>query len=472
MVSVDLSVPCAIHVVGAGGAGMGAIASVLNAMGHRVSGSDLKDGPLVTRLRAEGVKVAIGHDPSNISDADYLAISSAINRNNPEVREARSRGVPVLRRRDILPAIAANQRTIAVAGTHGKTTTSSMLALVLVEAGLQPSFIIGGDVNEIGTGAAWSSGEWFVVEADESDRTFLSLPAEVAVVTNVEPDHLEAYGGSTSTLEDAFDRYIRDASSAVVCADDPVASRLGSAAGAISFGTSPDADYRMTNISLRMPSVSFDLWHNNGTARRLGRVRLPTPGMHNAYNAAAAAVAGMAAGASFNDAAVALSRFGGVARRFEFRGSVSGVTFVDDYAHLPGEVTAALAAARTGTWDRVVCVFQPHRYSRTASLGRKFASSFEDADVLVLTDIYPSGESPIPGVTSKIVLDAVLDADPWASLSWLPRLDDVTAWLVDRLRPGDLCLTLGAGDLTTLPDLVIERLEERSTTRGLTPAGR
>ena len=463
----DLSTPTAVHVVGAGGAGMGAIASVLRSMGHRVTGSDLREGPVVARLRAEGVPVAIGHDAAHLGDAAFVAVSSAIRDNNPEVRAAVGRGIPVLRRRDILPAIAASRRTIAVAGTHGKTTTTSMLALVLVESGLKPSFIIGGDINEIGTGAAWDNGEWFLVEADESDRTFLSLPTEVAVVTNVEPDHLESYGGSSLALADAFSRFLAQADRAVVCADDPIAARLGAEAGAITFGLHPTADYRMTDLSLQMPLVSFDLWHG---PRRLGRIELPTPGLHNARNAAAATVAALVAGASFEDAARALARFGGVARRFEFRGEATGITFVDDYAHLPGEVSAALEAARTGDWRRVVCVFQPHRYSRVASLGRDFADSFREADELVLTGIYASGESPKPGVTTKIVLDAVLEAHPWASVAWLPRLDDVVKWLAERLRPGDLCLTLGAGDLTSVPDTVIERLEASSSAGRLGPS--
>ena len=468
MTGLDLSVPASFHIVGAGGAGMGAIASVLRSMGHRVTGSDLRDGPVVARLRAEGVRVAIGHDPANLGDANYVAISSAITDSNPEVKAAAARGVPVLRRRDILPAVAASRRTIAVGGTHGKTTTTSMLALVLVEAGMRPSFIIGGDVNEIGTGAVWDHGEWFAVEADESDRTFLSLTSELAVVTNVEPDHLESYGGSAAALTEAFGRFLAGAGRKLVCADDPAAARLGAAAGAVTFGTRAEADYRMTDLSLGMPSASFDLWHG---PRRLGRVELPTPGLHNALNAAAATVAGLLAGASFQDAASALARFGGVARRFEFRGDAAGVTFVDDYAHLPSEVSAALAAARTGEWRRVVCVFQPHRYSRTAAVGADFADSFGQADHLVITGIYPSGEAPTPGVTSKIILDAVLDAHPSASVAWLPRLDDVARWLESRLRSGDLCLTLGAGDLTSVPDLVIERLEARSRRDGATSVG-
>ncbi len=467
MSPVDLSAPTSIHVVGAGGAGMCAIASVLRSMGHRVTGSDLRDGPVTARLRAEGVPVAIGHDPANLGDAALVAISSAIRDSNPEVRAARERGVPVVRRSEILPAIASSRRTIAVAGTHGKTTTSSMLALALVEAGLNPSFIIGGDVNEIGTGAMWDAGEWFVVEADENDHTFLSLDPEVAVVTSVESDHLENYQDSPAALAAAFEEFLASSRHRIVCADDRGAARLGEALGATTYGTDPDADFRMVDVSLKMPTSEFELWTGD---QRLGRARLPIPGLHNALNATAAIVAAVTAGASFADSVRALARFGGVARRFEFRGDVAGVTFVDDYAHLPSEVEAALAAARTGHWDRVVCVFQPHRYSRVASVGADFAHAFVEADHLVLTGIYPSGEAPRPGVTSKIVLDAVLDAHPWSSVTWLPRLDEVADWLEARLRAGDLCLTLGAGDLTSTPDVVIERLEAREADRPSTVA--
>jgi len=455
MTGIDFSVPTSVHFVGVGGAGVCAIASVLRAMGHHVSGSDLRDGPAIARLRAEGMSVAIGHDPANIGEAAVVVVSSAIPDNNSEVRTARSRNIPVMRRSQILPAIAAGRRCIAIAGTHGKTTTSSMLALMLVEAGLGPSFIIGGDVNEIGTGAMWGQGEWFVVEADENDHTFLSLRPEVAVVTSIEPDHLENYGDSPAALNDAFKQFLAEASIRIVCADDPGAALLGESLGAVSYGTDPDADYRMTNLSLKMPETCFDLHHRN---KLLGTVTLPVPGLHNARNATAAMAAALSTGASFEPAARALARFGGVARRFEFRGEVAGITFVDDYAHLPGEVEAALSAARTGDWNRVVCVFQPHRYSRVASVGTQFANSFNAADHLVLTDIYPSGEAPLPGITTKIVLDSVLDTCPLTQVTWLPRLADVADWLATQLRAGDLCLTLGAGDLTTVPDLVIERL--------------
>jgi len=446
----DLSEPRRVHVVGVGGAGMSAIAIVLAQMGHRVSGSDLKASPGLDALRALGVDVHVGHAAAHVGDVDALTTSTAVPATNPEVVEARRRGLPVLRRAEILAAIARACPTIAVAGTHGKTTTSSMLALALTQAGLDPSFVIGGEVNEIGTGARWSGGPWLVVEADESDGTFLELPTALAVVTNVEPDHLDHWGGFAN-LEAAFRRFVDGAGQAVLCADDPGAAALARP-GDATYGTSPEATYRMVDLELGRTSTGFTLRHG---ADELGRVELPLPGVHNARNAAGAAVAAMVAGAPFEAARDALARFGGVARRFEFRGEAGGVTFVDDYAHLPSEVRAALQAARQGGWSRVVCVFQPHRFSRTEALAASFADAFDDADVLAVTEIYAAGEAPRPGVTGKLVLDAVLDAHPRRRAAWLPHRADVLTWLRSELRPGDLCLTLGAGDLTSLPDQLL-----------------
>jgi len=458
MMIPDLSEARRIHLVGAGGAGMGAIADVLHRMGHTVTGSDLKDGPVVERLRVAGMEIHVGHDAANLGSADLVAISTAIPERNPEVRAANERQIPVLRRSDILPAISAERRSIVVAGTHGKTTTSSMLAMAMVEADLDPSFIIGGDVNEIGSGAVWADGEWFIIEGDESDRTFLSLGAEIAIVTNVEPDHLETYDNDPEQLMAAFVEFVEAATTRIYCADDPGAMQLARAVPGITYGTAEHADYRMVDIETGRASVTFTIRHD-GT--EVARVQLPTPGMHNARNATAALVAAITARGSAAAAASALARFGGVARRFEFRGEIDGVTFVDDYAHLPTEVEAALEAAADGGWERIVCVFQPHRYSRTAALWQDFANGFGRADVLLVTDIYPSGETPRPGITGKLIVDAVLEAHPWSNVGWMPRLDDAAGWLAHRLRPGDLCLTLGAGDLTGLPDQVIGRLENR-----------
>ena len=442
----DLSTQRHIHIVGIGGSGMSAIATVLAAMGHTVSGSDLKDSANLDRLRSMGVAVSIGHAAGHVGDVDAVTISTAVPPTNPEVAEADRRGIPVLRRAEALAAIAAVRRTIAVAGTHGKTTTSSMLALVLVEAGLRPSFIIGGEVNEIGTGAVWDDGEWFVVEADESDGTFLELGAEAAVVTNVEPDHLDHYGGFDG-LVDAFDRFVAATPGPrVVCADDKLLRGLD---GVVTYGTDEDADYRMVEVTSARSGVRFGVEHGGA---RLGDVSLPVPGLHNARNACAALVAGLQLGAPFDAAARALARYGGVARRFQFRGERDGVSFVDDYAHLPTEVRAALAAARDGGWRRVVAVFQPHRFTRTAALWRDFADAFVDADLVVLTDVYSAGEAPRPGVSGKLLVNAVLDAHSQTRVAYLPGRGEIAPYLRRALRPGDVCMTLGAGDITSLAD--------------------
>ena len=451
----DPAVARHIHIVGVGGAGMSAIATVLHAMGHEVSGSDLRESGVTERLRALGVRVAIGHEAGNLGDADLLTRSTAVGPDNPEVVEARRRGLPVLTRAETLAGIAARKRCIAVAGTHGKTTTASMLSLILVEAGLHPSFLIGGEVNEIGTNAVWDTGEWIVVEADESDGTFLHLVPDIAIVTNVESDHLDHYG-SFDAVRTAFAEFLASARHRVVGSDDPEARTVGRAVGADLVGLGDDATHRITSVVTGRSSVSFDLDGPDGV--QLAHLTVSVPGLHNAKNAAVATVAALGAGATPDAATRALARFGGVARRFEFRGELGGVTYVDDYAHLPTEVRAALAAARNGDWGRVVAVFPPHRYSRTAEVGADFGESFDDADVVVLTDVYGAGEAPVPGVSGRLVADAVRRARPDVELHYVPGRPDLVAAVADLLRPGDLCLTLGAGDLTSLPDELMAHL--------------
>jgi UDP-N-acetylmuramate--alanine ligase len=435
-----------------GGSGMSAIAQVLVAMGHTVTGSDLAASVVTERLRGLGVDVRVGHRAEHVGAVDAVAVSSAIPSTNPEVVAARARGVPVLRRADVLTAITRERRTVAVAGTHGKTTTSSLLAMALVGAGLRPSFVIGGDIAGVGSGARWDGGEWLVVEADESDGTFLDLDADIAVVTSVEPDHLEHYG-SFGRLVDAFDRFLAAAGTgSLACADDPVAARLGAAHGSTTYGFDAGARLRILDFAAGRSSTSFTL---AGDGRQLGRVTVPLPGRHNARNAVAAIGAAVAAGAGFDAAAGAVAAFAGVGRRAQLRGEAGGVTFVDDYAHLPGEVRAALGAAADGGWDRVVCVFQPHRYSRTEALWAEFGPAFEGADLVAVTEVYPAGEAPRPGVSGRLVADAVRAADPGRRVEWCPGRDELVGFLRAELRPGDLCLTLGAGDLTTLPDQLL-----------------
>jgi UDP-N-acetylmuramate--alanine ligase len=451
--ALDLGEPRRIHIVGIGGAGMSAIALVLRDMGHHVSGSDLKDSPVAERLRSRGITVAVGHDPGNVAGAEAVTSSPAVQPENAELAEARARGILVLPRSAMLAAICATRRCLAVTGTHGKTTTASMLSLILVEAGLRPSFVIGADVNEIGTNAVWDAGEWLVVEADESYGTFQAITPDLAVLTNVEPDHLDFYG-TFDVLRAAFADFVASARlGSVVCADDPEAAAIGREHGATTVGADPGSTYVMEHLDLQRSSVSFTL---RGPEGELGTVAIGVPGLHNARNGATAVVAALEAGAPFAAAQAALARFAGVTRRFEFRGQASGVTFVDDYAHLPAEVRAALATARTGGWERVVAVFQPHRFSRTAALAPEFGSAFADADVLVVTDIYSAGERPVPGVSGRLVADAVRGQDPRLPVTYAAGWEELRQTVAAALRPGDLCLTLGAGDLTILPDELLE----------------
>ena len=452
---LDLSVSRRVHVVGIGGSGMSALAEVLVAMGHRVSGSDLVSSPVLDRLASLGVQTEVGHAAGHVGDAEAVAISTAVPPDNPEVVAARQRGLPVLPRAELLAAVAAGRRTIAVAGTHGKTTTSAMLAVALEGAGLRPSFLVGGVIGGLATGARWGEGEWLVVEADESDGTFLRLAPEVALITSVAPDHLAHWGGFDALVA-AFERFAAGATGpALVCADDELAARAGARSDALTYGEQAGADYRVVDLELAPASVRFLLEHGGSP---LGEIRVPVPGRHNALNAAAATAVALLVGAPFEAVAASLERYPGVARRFQHRGQAGGVTFVDDYAHLPAKVAAAVSAACGGGWGRVVCVFQPHRYSRTEALWRDFATAFDGADLLVVTDVYGAGEPPRPGVTGKLIVDAVLEARPTQAVAWLPTRADVVAYLRSRLRPGDLCLTLGAGDITTLPDEVMEAM--------------
>jgi UDP-N-acetylmuramate--alanine ligase len=442
-----------IHVVGAGGAGMSAIALVLAQMGHAVSGSDLRDSRSLTRIALVGVATHVGHRAEHVAAGiDAVVISTAVGKRNVEVQRAEELGIPVLRRADMLAAITAQKRGIAVAGTHGKTTTSSMLTLILRGAGMRPCFLVGGELNEVGTNAGWDEGEWLVVEADESDGTFLDLPTEAAIVTSVEPDHLEHYG-TFEKLVESFDEFVKGATGpTVVCVDDEHAAALAARhPGVVTYGFG-DAQYRITDFRAHGVGSSFALCRGGATGETVAELALPIPGRHNAANAAAAAALAAELGVDAGAARAALASFGGVARRFQFRGARDGITFVDDYAHLPTEVRAAISAARDGAWTRVLVVFQPHRYSRTESLWPDFATAFDGADHVVVTDVYPAGESPRVGVTGRLVVDAVQRARPDLPVQYAPTRATLRDLPQRLASAGDLVLTLGAGDLTTMPD--------------------
>lgn len=458
--SVDLRTPKRVHIVGVGGSGMSAIAEVLAGTGHTVSGSDLNHSVVVDRLRERGIEVAVGHDAANVGEVDLVTHSTAIPATNPELVEARSRELPVLRRADTLAEITRAWRTVAVAGTHGKTTTSAMLTAALTGAGFDPAYIVGGDLRDLDRGAAVGSGEFLVVEADESDGTFIRLDAEAVVVTNVEPDHLEHYGGFDG-LQAAFIQFVTQASGPrVLCLDDPGSAELAKLTAEytpITYGTEPAAMWRIVDPLPTPNGVSFTVSGPTGEVK----IALAQPGMHNARNATAALAAAASLGADPDRVAEALTGFGGVGRRFEPRGQAAGVTLIDDYAHLPTEVEAALSAARSLGPKRLVAAFQPHRYSRTEQLWSTFGNSFSEADVLFVTGIYASGETPRPGISSELIVQVVTEANPDADVRHVPSLDDLPAAMLAELGDGDLCITLGAGDLTTVPDALLSGLEAR-----------
>jgi UDP-N-acetylmuramate--alanine ligase len=460
---LDLSVPGKYHVVGVGGPGMSAIAIVLAEMGHDVTGSDIRERAVLDRVRAAGVRVRVGHDRQLVHGRDAITYSTAIPARNVELDEAHRVGVPSLHRSGMLASICARAKSIAVAGTHGKTSTTSMLMLMLVEAGWRPNFVVGGDVTDMGTGAQWTGGEWLVVEADESDGTHLQLPLHATLLTNVEVDHLDHYG-TYEAIIDGFDRYLAQVPGPkVLCIDDPRCAALAQRHGAITYGTSPAADFVATQITPDNGSFMFDVSHHG---RVLGSVVLPLRGVHNVRNATGALAMAVTIGVPFEDAVAALAKFGGVARRFDIRGVDGGATLVDDYAHLPNEIAAVLAAAKGSGdgWRRVVAVFQPNRFNRMAVMWRDYCDAFEQADLVVLTDIFASGTTPIPGVTGKLVVNAVLDAHPRTRLAWMPRRGDLADYLARELGDGDVCISMGCGDIASLPDEVQAR---RAELRGL-----
>jgi UDP-N-acetylmuramate--alanine ligase len=457
--ALDLAVAHRVHVTNVGGAGMSAVATLLVEMGHEVTGHDpAADTPFIDPLRSLGAAITTG-PPGELPGTYAVVVSTATPPDHPQIVAARSAGIPVVHRAAALAAICRTRRTIAVAGTHGKTTTSALLATLLAGAGVEVGYVIGASVAGLGRSAAWGGDGPLVVEADESDGTFLQLGAESAIVTNVELDHLEHWG-SEPALRSAFERFVAELPGvAVLCVDDPGAAALaGHATTPRGYGTSAEASYRVVDAGTEGTGVRFTLEHEG---ERVGVVVPGAPGLHNARNAAGALALAHELGVPLAQGAATLEGFRGVARRFEVRGEAAGVILVDGYDHLPTEVAAALAAARSGGWRRIVCCFQPHRYSRTQALGRTFADCFADADLLVVTELHPAGEAPRPGVSGKIVVDAVLDAHPWKHVAWMPTLDDVVAYLGAALRPGDLCLTLGAGDLTTIPPRVLALLEAR-----------
>ncbi|MEW6552881.1 MAG: UDP-N-acetylmuramate--L-alanine ligase [Actinomycetota bacterium] len=438
-----------IHFVGIGGAGMSAIAVVLLARGIQVSGSDLKESRNTRRLQQMGALIHIGHHAENVDDADLVVASSAIPERNREIARARELGLEIIPRAAMLNMIMEEGRGIAVAGTHGKTTTTSMIAMIMREAGLDPTYVIGGELNDVGSGAHAGSGGYVIAEADESDGSFLFLRPWAEVITNIEEDHLDFFHDE-SEVRDYFQRFVSllpQDGLLVYAGDDPGAASLRrqGPGRAVSFGEGEDNDFRSEGVELSPDGSSFRVSH---CGRSLGRVDLGIPGEHNVRNAMAALALTLTIGVDFEVAARALEGFRGVQRRYQNMGEVAGIRLVDDYAHHPTEVMTTLKAAAMEGARRLVCIFQPHRYSRTAAMWQGFGDALLLADLVIVTDVYAAGEDPLPGVNGKLIVNAILEADPAKQVVYIPRRSQLGSAAASFLHGGDLVLTMGAGDIT------------------------
>ena len=458
-----------IHFVGIGGAGMSGLAEVLLTLGYRVTGSDTRRNDAVERLEGLGVKTFVGHAASQIEGAQVVVYSSAVARDNPELQAARQRGIPVIPRAEMLAELMRVKSGIAIAGTHGKTTTTSMVGAVLAEAGFDPTLVVGGRVTALQANARLGQGDFLVAEADESDGSFLRLTPTIAVVTTIDAEHLDHYG-DLAHLREAFLSFIDKVpfyGVAVLCADQPEIQALlpRIEKRVITYGLRAPADLVAASLSLAGLTSRFEVLHRGDA---LGELHLQVPGAHNAANALAAAAVGLELEIPFPVIQSALSGFTGVQRRFQVKGEVGGVLVVDDYGHHPAEIRATLAAARRGFARRLVCVFQPHRYTRTFHLHAEFLAAFDDADVLVVADIYPAGEPPIPGVHARSLAEGIA-ARTTREVRYVGDRGELLALVLRTLRPGDLFLTLGAGDIGTVADQVLARLGDdaaRAAPRG------
>ncbi|QBI18131.1 UDP-N-acetylmuramate--L-alanine ligase [Egibacter rhizosphaerae] len=458
-----------VHLVGIGGAGMSALATLLIERGHPVSGSDLRGGRATSALQALGATVHVGHDAQHLAGADVVAASTAVPEENPELVAARRTGIPVLRRAELLAALIEGFSGILVAGTHGKTTTTSMLTVVLQAAGLDPSFAIGGRLNEAGTSAHHGTGELFVAEADESDSSFLAFRPDCAVVTNVDLDHHDHFA-DLAAVDTAFEGFLanrRAGAPVVLCADDEGARRLAARADppVLTYGRHEDADLRIVDEALGAAGSRFSLLAED---RDLGGFDLRVPGAHNVENAAAAVAVARWAGAELDAVRRGLARFAGAQRRFQHLGEAAGVQVVDDYAHHPTELAATLQAAQqTSPAGRVIALFQPHRYSRTAALGPDLGAALARADRAMVTDVYAAGETPVAGVTGQLVAESAEAAG--VSVAYTPTTSELIEQVLAEVEPGDLVVTMGAGDVTEVGPQLLDRLRGRS---GLPPVSR
>ncbi len=450
-----------IHFVGIGGIGMSGIAEVLVNLGYKVSGSDLRSSEITERLASLGGEIFYGHARENIANVDVVVISSAVHDDNPEVVEARERLIPVIPRAEMLAELMRMKYGIAIAGTHGKTTTTSMVSTILGHAGIDPTIVIGGRLDSIGSNAKLGQGKFLVAEADESDGSFLKLSPTIAVVTNIDADHLDFYSG-IDQIKDTFVEFINKIpfyGLAVLCLDSgnvaDIIPRVKKRF--ITYGLSSQADFRASDIRISGNATSF-VAHFKG--ERLGEVSFKMPGAHNVLNALACIAVAMELNVPFEVIRDGFRDFGGVGRRFQIKGEVGGIMVVDDYGHHPTEIKATLAAAKGGWGDRrLVVVFQPHRYTRTRELFAEFVKSFYDADLLVLTDIYPAGEPPIPGVTSEALWQSVRKHGQKDAV-YIGDRQEIAGHLLKIVRAGDIVLTLGAGNIWQVGEALLAALRE------------
>ena len=448
-----------IYFVGIGGAGMSGIAEVLLNLGYRVSGSDLKLSETTERLQKRGATVFQGHHEQHVTDVDVVVTSSAVKTGNPEVIAARSRAIPVIPRAEMLAELMRLKYGIAVAGAHGKTTTTSLIGTVLDRAGISPTVVIGGKLNTINTNTILGSGDFMVVEADESDGSFLKLSPTIAVVTNIDPEHLDHYG-SVDEIKRAFITFTNKIpfyGLTILCLDNQhvqdLIPRLEKRY--LTYGLTPQADLQACDISARGLSMNFTVLRHR---EELGTIELPIPGVHNVLNALAAIATAMEIKLPFPVIQEALKTFGGVQRRFQLKGTFNGINLIDDYGHHPTEIQATLRAAKAIWKGRLVVLFQPHRYTRTRDLYREFLSAFNQADLLLLTDIYPAGEDPLPGVTSEVLFRGIRERGH-KNVLYVPRREETADKLISLLKPGDTVITLGAGDIWQLGAELMRKLQ-------------
>lgn len=455
-----------IHFVGIGGIGMSGIAEVMHQLGYRVQGSDLSDSYVVEKLRKEGIPVSIGHSADNLGDAAVVVCSTAIKENNPEIQAAAERRLPRVRRAEMLAELMRMQKTVAVAGTHGKTTTTSMIAALLDSGGLDPTVINGGIINRYGSNARLGKSDWWVIEADESDGSFLRLDGTIAVVTNIDPEHLEYYG-SFEAVKDAFVEFVENVpfyGLAVLCVDHPeVQNIIGRIRDRriVTYGFSALADVRADNVAPIAGGSRFDavILGREGERRTIEGVHVPIPGRHNIQNALAAIAVALELGISDKDILGAFERFDGVKRRFTRVGLAGGAIVIDDYAHHPTEIRAVLAAAREGAEGRVIAVVQPHRYTRLQSLMDEFQSAFNDADVVFVAPVYPAGEEPIDGVDANALSEG-LRAHGHRMVRSVSDLGDLSNALRDLAAEGDMIICMGAGDITKWAAALPQEIDE------------